>query len=170
MSSSDLRRTVAVFDGTIRPASTFGEKAQCSDASGAYTMAVDAFGHLVSLTHPVHASPLTTTLMTAWAFWRYFKVRDHVFGEMKTNALGSVLEQLRYDAWSNIHYSHVGRSHGIPADILRAAADPIGGLQSQSNVSPPDSSRMVLMRDTTCARQPRHQVGRGGLGWPMVVE
>jgi RHS repeat-associated protein len=35
----------------------------------------------------------------------------------------TVHERLRFDVWSNIHYGYVGRSHGIPADILRAAAN-----------------------------------------------
>ena len=33
----------------------------------------------------------------------------------------SVSERIYYDIWSNIHYGYVGRSHGIPSDILFTA-------------------------------------------------
>jgi hypothetical protein len=40
---------------------------------------------------------------------------------------------LFYDVFTNMHYGYVGRAHRIPADILHAGAEQLGGVRSQSD-------------------------------------
>jgi len=42
-------------------------------------------------------------------------------------------EMLFYDVFTNMHYGYVGRAHRIPADILHAGAEQLGGVRSQSD-------------------------------------
>ena len=58
------RPTSVSVSGDAGAATTYGYSFTApsrSDASGAYTMAVDAFGRITSVTDPIHASPFTWT-------------------------------------------------------------------------------------------------------------
>jgi hypothetical protein len=52
------------------------------------------------------------------------------------------IEQVKFDIWSNIHYGYVGRSHGIPEDLLLSAQRQFDGHNSDAD----DASVQIGMR------------------------
>jgi hypothetical protein len=84
--------------------------------------------------------PFNLTVMAAWAArvagggdWDYKRQLAAKWGTAVAVPHDPAPEMLFYDVFTNIHYGYVGRAHNIPADILHAGAEQLGGVRTVSD-------------------------------------